>query len=125
MLMLIALFCPWIRFKIGGGFMGVSARGTSGASFGWISILSVLAVFTVVLLTLFDVELPVQTGLVYLGAGGLALLVTLLVIVFRPIGTDGFGLISSKIPWVGSWIGLVAAVGIVVGGFLKFQEQRY
>ena len=124
LVLLIALFLPWVRVSIGSG--AIKVTGTSGASFGWVSIISVLAVFAVVLLTMFDVDLPVPSGLVYLGSGALALLFTVLVMLFRPIGTGGFSVTGiSKIPWYGSWLGLLAAIGILVAGYLKFQEQRY
>lgn len=124
LVLFIALFLPWVRVSIGGG--GISVTGTSGASFGWVSIISVLAVLGVVLLTLFDVDIPAPTGLVYLGSGALALLFTALVMIFRPIGTGGFSVTGiSKIPWIGSWIAFLAAIGILVAGYLKFQEQRY
>lgn len=124
LVLLITLFLPWVRVSIGGG--GINVTGTSGASFGWVSIISVLAVFAMVLLTLFDAELPFPSGLVYLGAGALSVLFTVLVMLFRPIGTSGFTVSGiSKIPWYGSWFGLLAGIGIIVAGFLKFQEQRY
>lgn len=124
LLLLVALFLPWVRISIGGG--SIKATGTSGASFGWVSIIAVLAVFAMVLVTLFDVELPFPSGLVYLGSGALSLLFTLLVIVFRPIGTGGIAVSGiSKIPWFGAFIGLIAGIGILAGGLMKFKEQRY
>lgn len=124
LLLLVALFLPWVRVSIGSG--GIKVTGTSGASFGWVSIISVLAVFAMFVVTLLDIEVPVPTGLVYLGSGGLSVLLTVLIMVFRPIGTSGFTVTGlSKIPWIGAFIGLVAGVGIIAGGFLKFQEQRY
>lgn len=123
LLMFIALFLPWTHVKIGSGLVGFEATHNKGASFGWISILAVLACWAMLAATIFDVDLPVPTGLVYLGAGGLALLLTVLMMIIRPIGGSVPGI--SKIPWFGAFIGLIAAVGILVGGFLKFQEERY
>ena len=123
LLLFIALFLPWVRVKVGSG--GISVTGTTGASFGWVSIISVLAVIAIFVVTLLDVELPFPTGLVYLGAGALSVLFTILVILFRPIGASGVaGLGISKLPWYGAFIGLIAGVGILVGGFLKFQSQK-
>lgn len=123
LLLFIALFLPWVRVKVGSG--GISVTGTTGASFGWVSIISVLAVIAIFVVTLLDVELPFPTGLVYLGAGALSVLFTLLVILIRPIGASGVpGLGISKLPWYGAFIGLIAGVGILVGGFLKFQSQK-
>jgi hypothetical protein len=123
LLLFIALFLPWTHIKASAG--GFSASANAGSSFGWISIISVLAVETVLILTFIDFELPFPSGLVYLGAGALATLLSLLVMLTRPgVGTVTFVGIS-KIPWYGSWIGLIASVGILVGGFLKWNEQRY
>jgi hypothetical protein len=129
LLLLIALFLPWTRVSI--SVTGAAkASGTWGASFGWISIISVLAVAAIFVVTLLDVDLPFPTGLAYLGAGGLALLLTILMMLFRPIPGAGLGLsISgvgiSKIPWIGAFIGFIACAGILVGGWMKFQAQRY
>ncbi len=126
LLLFIALFLPWVHVKFGGGLVGAKVTVDSGPSFGWISIISVLAVFAIVALTIFDVEIPFPTGLVYLGAGGLSVFMTALVMLLRPIGTGGLSISGlSKIPWYGAVIGLIAGIGIVVAGFLKFQEQRY
>jgi len=126
LLLFIALFLPWVHVKFGGGLVGAKVTVDSGPSFGWISIISVLAVFGIVVLTIFDVEIPFPTGLVYLGAGGLSVFMTALVMLLRPIGTGGLSISGlSKIPWYGAVIGLIAGIGIVVAGFLKFQEQRY
>lgn len=123
LLLFISLFLPWTHVKVTGGLPGFSVSANAGASFGWISILAVLACWGMLAAVIFDVDLPVPTGLVYLGAGGIAVLLTVLVIVVRPIGGSVPGL--SRIPWFGAFIGLIAAVGILVGGFLKFQGERY
>lgn len=123
LLLFIALFLPWTHIKFSGGLTGLNVSVNAGASFGWISIISVLAVEAILVLTIFDVDLPVPSGLVYLGSGGLALLLTILVMLFRPVGGSIPGM--SKIPWFGAFIAFIAAVGIVVAGYLKFQEERY
>lgn len=122
LLLLISLFLPWVHIKVAG------VSGNAGPSFGWLSIISFLAVVTILVLTILDVELPFPSGLVYLGAGGLVVLLALLVMLVRPVGglTGGFGIVGiSKIPWYGAFIGLIAGIGIVVGGFMKWNEQRY
>ncbi|PKQ28891.1 MAG: hypothetical protein CVT63_00565 [Candidatus Anoxymicrobium japonicum] len=122
----IALFLPWVHVSVNRGLLGMKVSVNAGPSFAWISILSVLAVFAVLALTVFDMELPLPAGLVYLGAGALAVLLAIIVILLRPIGGAGFSIAGvSKIPWYGAFIGLIAAVGIAVGGFLKLQGQRY
>jgi len=123
LLLFISLFLPWVRVSVSGGGIGVT--GTSGASFAWISMISVLAVLGIFVATLLNVDLPFPSGLVYLGAGALSVLFTLLVILIRPIGTGGFSVSGiSKIPWYGAFIGLVAGAGVLVGGFMKWQAER-
>jgi hypothetical protein len=123
LLLLIALFLPWTRVSGSGNSL------TFGASFGWISILSVLVVLTIFGVTVLDVELPFPSGLAYLGAGGLSVLFTLLVMLIRPASVLGFGIPSgpgvSKMPWFGAFIAFIAAVVILVAGYLKYKEQRY
>lgn len=123
LLLFISLFLPWTHVKIGGGIPGFNVSANAGPSFGWISILSVLAVWAMLAVIIFDVDVPVPSGLVYLGAGGLALLLTVLVMLFRPIGGSVPGM--SKIPWYGAFVGLIPTIGILVAGYLKFQEERY
>jgi hypothetical protein len=126
LVLFISLFLPWVHVKFGGGLLGTNVSANSGPSFGWISILSVLAVLAIFVVVLLDVELPFPSGLVYLGAGGLSVLFTALVMLLRPIGTGGLSISGlSKVPWYGAIIGLIAGIGIVVAGFMKFQEQRY
>jgi hypothetical protein len=127
LLLFIALFLPWVHIKV--GVAGFNQTANAGSSFGWISIISVLAVFTILTLTILDVELPFPSGLIYLGAGALAVLMTALVMLARPFGgLGGIGITGvnvSKMPWYGAFIGLIAAIGILVGGFMKWNEQRY
>lgn len=127
LLLFIALFLPWVHIKV--GVAGFNQTGNAGASFGWISIISFLAVLTILTLTILDVELPFASGLVYLGAGALSVLITLLVILVRPFGGIGglgiTGVNVSKVPWYGAFVALIAGIGILVGGFLKWKEQRY
>jgi hypothetical protein len=126
LLLFISLFLPWVHVKWGGDLAGGKVTINAGPSFGWISIFSVIVVFAIVGVTIFDVELPFPSGLVYLGAGGLSALFTLLVMLLRPIGTGGLTISGfSKIPWYGAFIALIAGIGILVAGFMKFQEQRY
>jgi hypothetical protein len=126
LVLFIALFLPWVHVKFGGGLLGTNVSANSGPSFGWISIISVLAVLAIFVVVLLDVELPFPSGLVYLGAGALSVLFTALVMLLRPIGTGGLSISGlSKVPWYGAVIALIAGIGIIVAGFMKFQGQRY
>lgn len=121
----VCLFLPWTRVKA--GMYGYSVTGTTGASFGWLSIIAVLAVFAMFVIKLFNLlELPFPGAYVYLGAGAWATLFSGLVMLVRPgADTAGFGGVSiSKIPWYGSWFGALASVLILVAGFLMWKEER-
>ena len=123
LLLFIALFLPWVRVSTGETGVGKFVF-TGGASFGWICILSVLVVMAAFVVTLLDVDVPFPVGLVYLGAGGLATLITVLMMLVRPISL-GLGIAGhGGIPWYGSFIALIAGVGILVGGWLKFNAQK-
>ena len=127
LLLFIALFLGWTHWSVSA--LGAKASGSWGASFGWICIISVLAVAAIFVVTLLDVDIPFPTGLVYLGAGGFALLIIIIVMLVRPIPGTGIGGVGisgiSKYPWIGAFIGFIAGVGIVVGGWMKYQAQRY
>lgn len=123
LLLFIALFLPWVHRSVGG-----LGAGNAGPSFAWIGILSVLATWGVLVVTIMDVELPFDTWIVYVGAGALAILLSVLMILIRPIGVGGLdmaGIGISKLPWYGAFIGLIASVGILVGGFLKRSAEGY
>ena len=70
-----------------------------------------------VVLGRFSVSYPVAGSSVALGFGGLALLL----IVYRLINPPGSGDVDREI---GAWLGLIAAAGIIWGGWLGIQERR-
>ena len=128
LLLLISQFFGWVHGSV--SVTGVSGSYSGSATPGWayISIISVLAVWAMLTLIILDVDLPFNTWIVYMAAGGLAVLLALLVIIFRPIGTSvpGLGLVKlSKIPWIGSILALIAGAGMLVGGWMKRQSEEY
>jgi flagellar basal body-associated protein FliL len=90
-----------------------------------ISTFIVLAVF---ILNLLSVELPVRRGYLYLGAGGFALLITLILMVTRPYYYEGVSLSwdvsgESRTPAIGAYLALVVAIIIIVAGVLQLRRR--
>lgn len=87
--------------------------------------ISVLAVIVVFVIDVFptNIELPFGREWAYIGAGAFAILISLLVMLIRPL--PGVGHLSGvdRVPWVGAYIGLLAAIGILVGGILLHREM--
>jgi hypothetical protein len=77
---------------------------------------SALSVGIVVLARL-SVSYPVAGSAVTAGFGGLAFLL----IAYRLINPPGSGAVDREI---GAWLGLIAAAGITLGGYLGMQEPR-
>jgi hypothetical protein len=70
-----------------------------------------------VVLGRFSVSYPVAGSSVTAGLGGLALLL----IAYRLINPPGDGDLDRE---VGAWLGLIAAAGVTLGGYLGMQESR-
>ena len=93
-----------------------------------------LAVWAIVILIVLDVDVPFNTWIVYMAAGGLAVLLAVLVIIFRPAGLP-FGLNlsgvstslykQSNVPWIGSFLALISGAGMLIGGWMKRQSEEY
>lgn len=118
-LLFIAYFLPW--FKVDG--LGESVNfdgGDVGFLFATLPMLIGLVMAGVVIASkMFDVklpDLPVPWGQAHLGLGGLA---ALLVILKLLIGEDVFGFELDRA--FGLFVAVIAAIGLAVGGFLKFQ----
>lgn len=123
-MLFISLFLPWTRIIISAFGTTVSAA-AFGPSFGWVMMISVLAVIVVFVIDVFptNIELPFGREWAYIGAGAFAILISLLVMLIRPL--PGVGHLSGvdRVPWVGAYIGLLAAIGILVGGILLHREM--
>jgi len=133
-LFFIALCIPlWVRVS---GTVTVSYLGSQGgsesfgASWGWVAIIGVLAVWAMWTITLLGVELPFPGAWLYIGGGGFAAFITILMMAIRPAPIDipaalGVSVNISKIPFVSAFIAIIAAGGIIVGGWMKMQSQGY
>lgn len=117
----IAYFLPW--FKVDFGF-GVGSATASGSDVGFLwatlpMLLGLIAAAVVIANKLFDVklpDLPIPWGQAFLGAGVLAAVLVILKLI---IGEDPSELVNRA--W-GLFVAAIAAIGLAVGGYLKFQE---
>jgi hypothetical protein len=112
--LLVVSFLPW--YSAGG------EDATAWQAFSVVDLvmaaaaISALSVAIVVLARL-SVSYPVAGSAVTAGFGGLALLL----IAYRLINPPGSGDLDRE---VGAWLGLIAAAGITLGGYLGMQEPR-
>ena len=140
-LLFIALCLPWVKgtgrefaeTMTGETVYGQSTSHGFGPSFGWVSIISVLAILVIFLFIFVDIEIPIPRGYAYLGAGGLAVIMAVLVMATKPMSISAAervsmaqqGIALSKSLGVGAYIGLIAAIGIVVAGILELKPDLY
>jgi hypothetical protein len=112
--MLVVSFLPW--YSAGG------QDATAWQAFSVVDLVMAAAALAalsvgIVVLGRVSVSYPVAGSAVTFGFGGLALLL----IAYRLINPPGGGDIDRE---VGAWLGLIAAAGITLGGYLGLQEPR-
>lgn len=95
-----------------------------GAQWGWVAIIGAIAVWATFALVLLGVDLPFPKWIGYIAGGGFASFITLLMVAIRPAGWAG-GLGITKLPWVASWLAILACAGMIVAGLLKKQTEYY
>lgn len=117
-LLFIAYFMPW--FKVDFGLGGSVSASGGDVDFIWSTfpmLIGLVMAAVVIASKLFDVKLPdLPWSRVHLGLGGLA---ALLVVLKLLIGEDPSSVVKRAF---GLFIAAIAAIGLAVGGFLKFQE---
>jgi hypothetical protein len=112
--MLVVSFLPW--YSAGG------EKATAWQSFGGIDLVMAAAAIAalsvaIVVVTRLSVSYPVAGSAVSALFGGLALIL----IAYRLINPPGGADVGREI---GPWLGLVAAAGVTLGGYLGLQEPR-
>ncbi len=131
--LLISVFLPWYGFSstsIVGSFSDkVSLMSGSGGIAFLILAACVVAVGAVLLrmLGIFDIgDQGVPEATVVLGAAVVAVLLTVWKFLSVPSGGGSFGEFGSAGYGrsYGAYIALVAAIALVAGAFMKFQEER-
>ncbi|MEX2107753.1 MAG: hypothetical protein WD827_02555 [Solirubrobacterales bacterium] len=94
----------------------------------WVNIILVFAAFAGISLALFGshmARVPISLSVVTTVLGGLSAVI-IFVYVISPPGIPTFGGPSSDVDLsreFGVWLGLLAAIGVAVGGYLTMQEE--
>lgn len=115
----IAYFLPW--FKVDFGLASVSANG-SDVGFFWATLpmlIGLVMAGIVIATKLFDVklpDLPAPLGQIMLALGALAAVLVVLKLI---IGEDPSSIVDRA---YGLFLAALAAIGLAVGGYLKYQE---
>ena len=127
LLVLFSFFPLWAKYEFG----GATGRGSAWSeAFSFLSKLAILLALTALVLVVLkavgtNLELPVGTGLVYVGLGGLSTLLLLLMLIQGPrdFGLSGVaaGYEVSRGPFL--FAGLALAAGVLVGGYLHMQGE--
>lgn len=121
---LVAMFLPW--YGVSTDFGSASRNGFDYFLFGWIPLLLAIAMVVQIALTRFSaVEMPkvgsLTWGQLHLIIGAVAAVLVLL----RLLITDSVGVIGGSFDLdreFGLFIALLAAIGLVAGGFLKMND---
>lgn len=112
-------FLPWFEIDFG-GFGSASANGWEWFFWGILPVLLGLVMLAQIAITVFSPDtklpdIPVTWGQVHLGAGAIAaVLVVLKLLIGEDPASRAFGI----------YLAALAAIGLAVGGFLKFQEEK-
>ncbi|MGH9003818.1 MAG: hypothetical protein ACRDYV_11880 [Acidimicrobiia bacterium] len=134
LVLLIASFLDWFTVSIDDD-SGLGLGGEVGAGNGWdvgffwagIPVLIGLAMIAIVAIRAFSPEtnlpdLPIGWGQVLFIAGVVAAVIVLLKLLIGEDGAPEFGIEVSRA--FGLFLASLAAIGLAVGGFLKWQEER-
>lgn len=121
-------FFPWYEFSVKLGTLGTASGTRNGWHyflFGIIPVLLAIAITAVIALQRFSTvelpDIPITWAQVFLGAAGLAaLLILLRLAITDKIGGLGLHLDGSR--KFGLFLSLLAAIGLVVGAYMKMQE---
>lgn len=118
--LLIFSFLPWFKVDFGPFGGDVTVNGWEWFFWGILPVILGIVMLAQVAITAFSPDtklpdLPVTWGQVHLGAGAIAAILVVLKLLMGQTGWDrSFGI----------FLAAIAAVGLAVGGFLKFQEEK-
>jgi hypothetical protein len=133
LLILFMFIFKWFGLKVGGdvGTFGISVEGSENAwgSYGFIDIvlfITALAAIGLAVLAASESEmgLPVAASAVVAGLGVLSVVLVIISIISPPdLGADLSGTGIEHTRKIGVWLGLIAAAGVAVGGYMAMQEE--
>jgi hypothetical protein len=129
-LILVMIILPWFTFDVSFGDDGANAF-QSFALIDWVLLLAAAAGIglAVVAAMQSDIDLPVPLSAIVAGLGILAVVL----VIFRIISPPDFGLGDFEVfgqevdadagRGIGVFVGLLAAAGVAIGGWLAMQEE--
>jgi hypothetical protein len=133
LLILIMFIFKWfgLKFTGGAGAFAVSVEGSRNAwgSYGFIDIVLFITALSAVGLLLLsasesDLSLPVAASAIVAGLGILSVVLIIISIISPPdFGADLSGTGIDHTRKIGVWLGLIAAAGVAIGGYLAMQEE--
>jgi len=92
----------------------------------WIWLLTIIAALVLVAVDagLLKIESPVHPGAIVAGLGALSTVLILYRIIHHPTASASFGSFHASAGIkIGIWLGLIAAVGVTYGGYLRMQDD--
>ena len=133
LLILFMFIFKWfgLKFSGGAGVFDVAVEGSRNAwgSYGFIDIvlfITALAAIGLALLAASESEmgLPVAASAIVAGLGILSVVLVVISIISPPdFGVDLSGTGVDHTRKIGVWLGLIAAAGVAVGGYMAMQEE--
>ena len=129
--LLLFSFLPWYKFTVSLGPLGGSASGTRNGwhyfLFGVVPVILAVGVVVVIYLQRFTTtdlpDLPITWAQAMIAASGLALLLILMrLVITDKVGSSILHINGSRA--YGLFISFLAAIGLVVGCYLKMQEPE-
>lgn len=131
-LLFIFMFFEWFGVKISGvsGFSG-DVSGSGGSAWDALDVIPIFLMLAIVVaigvavvrLTDADLEPPVSLNAIVAGLGGFAVLLILYRIIFPPDFASFGGVTVDATLKFGIFLGLIAAAGIVYGGYSAMREE--
>jgi hypothetical protein len=123
-LILIMFLFAWYGFDV----PGANGLDAFDAYSDWVNIILILAAFSGISLALFGshmARVSISLSVITTVLGGLSAVV-IFIYILSPPGIPGIGEATFDIELTrefGVWLGLIAAIGVAIGGYLAMQEE--
>jgi hypothetical protein len=128
-LFLIMIIFKWFGLKVGVGGFGAEGSRNAWGSYGFTDIVLFLTAMGAIALALVsasdsDVDIPVALSAIVTGLGIISVILVVISIISPPdFGVDLSGTGVDHTRKIGAFLGLIAAIGVTVGGWLAMQEE--